>query len=59
MLTLSEWVRERLANCERIAAKRTGAERAGWLEDARYFRMVLDVLERDFRGRIEPGLEES
>jgi hypothetical protein len=35
------WVRERLENCLRIAKERTGKDRDGWLEDAKYFRAIL------------------
>lgn len=32
-----EWIRERRANCLGIAREKTGADRDGWIEDARYF----------------------
>ena len=41
---LEEWVRERLANCKRIAAEKQGIERDGWLEDVRYFSEILDLV---------------
>jgi len=41
-LTLSEWLAERLANCRRIAAMRTGDDRDGWLEDALYFEAAVE-----------------
>lgn len=41
---LVDWVRDRAENCERIAATKTGADREGWLQDARYFRAVLTAL---------------
>lgn len=44
--TIGEWVRERLENCERIAATKEGADRAGWLEDARHSQMILDIVKR-------------
>jgi hypothetical protein len=43
-LTLTEWVEERLKNCLRIAAQKNGAVKAGWLEDAHYFKQILAVL---------------
>lgn len=39
-LTIAEWVAERLANCERIASKKTGQDQAGWLQDAAYFMAI-------------------
>src|ERR1035438_10261587 len=36
-LTLVEWLIERKENCKRIAARTTGSNRDGWLEDERYF----------------------
>jgi hypothetical protein len=42
--TLRAWVAERLANCERIAATKTGADRDGWLEDAANFRELLSCV---------------
>jgi hypothetical protein len=44
-LTTIDWVRERLANCERIAKTKAGADRDGWLEDADYFKQILTDLE--------------
>jgi hypothetical protein len=39
-------VQERLDNCIRIAAEKTDPDdRAGWLEDASYFRAILSVLD--------------
>ncbi len=50
MITLVEWVRERLENCNRIAATKTGVEREGWEEDARYFRLILNIVQ-EWRGQ--------
>lgn len=44
-LTTAEWIAERLANCQRIARMKTGKDRAGWLEDARYFEVTLRSLD--------------
>lgn len=44
-LTVEEWVRERLDNCQRLAAQKTGADRDGWLEDAQYFSEILTRLD--------------
>lgn len=43
-IPLKEWVQERLVNCMRLADTKTGADRDGWLEDARYFRVILHRL---------------
>lgn len=48
-LTLSEWLQERLDNCNRIAALRTGSDREKWLEDARYFTQAVALREQNRR----------
>lgn len=40
-LPLDVWLQERLENAERIAKTKNGADRAGWLEDAGYFRRAV------------------
>lgn len=35
------WVLERLENCQEIAAKKTGSDRDGWLDDAQKFAQIL------------------
>lgn len=43
-LTISDWVKERLENCTRIAATKKGEDRAGWLEDAKYFAEIYAIV---------------
>lgn len=43
-VTVIEWIEDRRANCERIAATKTGPDREGWLEDERYFAAAVDKL---------------
>ncbi len=45
-LTVEEWIKDRHANCLRIAkTKPEGFDKAGWLEDADYFQAVLERLQ--------------
>jgi hypothetical protein len=39
-----EWSQERLANSERIADLKSGADREGWLEDVSYWRAIVALL---------------
>ncbi len=41
---LRAWVVERLENCEQFAADAQGEDRAGWLDDARYFHEIMDMI---------------
>ena len=47
-MKLMMWLKERDANARRLAAGKTGADRAGWMEDAGYFRAAVEAVdERD------------
>jgi hypothetical protein len=46
-----EWLKERRANCLRIAASKTRQDRAGWEDDARYFEAAIMMISRAFRVR--------
>lgn len=52
-MPLDEWVLERLENCQRIAATKSGADRDDWLEDAQYFAAILIMLNE----RADPSAE--
>lgn len=41
---VTAWLRERLDNCQRLAARKAGTDRAGWLEDAAYFTAALNAV---------------
>lgn len=46
-LTVEEWIKDRHANCLRIAkTKPEGYDKAGWLEDAEYLQLVADRFQK-------------
>lgn len=45
-LPLKDWLKEREANCLRIANTKTSSDKAGWLEDASYFSKCIEQLSR-------------
>jgi len=52
-MKLRDWLREREMNARRIASGKQGEDRAGWLEDAEYFKRAaeaVDELERTEHG---------
>jgi hypothetical protein len=55
-LTVEDWVAERLANTTRIAMTKTGADRASWIEDGRYWRLIYDRLR--LKAECKPGAHE-
>lgn len=40
--TTAEWIQERYDNTGRIAAMKTGDDRAAWLEDRCYWKAIID-----------------
>ena len=54
-MKLTMWLKERELNARRLAAGRTGADRAGWLEDADHFQAALAAVEE--RDRLRAALE--
>lgn len=44
-MKLTMWLKERELNARRLAAERTGEDRAGWLEDADHFQAALAAVE--------------
>jgi len=53
-LDVRAWAAERLANSERIAAMKVGADRDGWLEDVAYWREISALQEE--RDRLRAAL---
>lgn len=56
-IPLKDWLKEREANCLRIAKTKTGADKAGWLEDARYFSECIEQLCRPSPAADEGAME--
>jgi len=45
-MNLAMWLKERELNARRIASKKTGEDRSGWIEDAQHFQAALSEIER-------------
>lgn len=43
-LTVAEWALERLDNCYRIAAEKSGSDLESWLEDAWYWGEIVKMV---------------
>ena len=56
-MKLTTWLKERELNCRRLAAGKTGSDRAGWIDDAEHFQRALaavEELESLKQGQSEP-----
>ena len=56
-MKLTMWLKERELNARRLAAGRTGADRAGWLEDADHFQAALAAVEE--RDKLRAALDRA
>jgi hypothetical protein len=56
-MKLTDWLKERRANCSAIAGTKTGKDRSMWLEDAVYFQATLDAL--DAARRVLSDIDEG
>ena len=58
-----EWLKERRANCLRIASTKQGHDRNGWEEDAMYFEsaimMILGITDQDIADTMPPKPEDA
>ena len=54
-LSVLDWAKERLANSERLADEKVGADREGWLEDVHYWKQIVAALSRS---SMETGREQ-
>lgn len=45
-IPVQAWVQERINNCYRVAATKTGDDQAGWLQDAAYFELIQTMMKR-------------
>ena len=48
-MKLRDWLRERELNARRIASGKRGEDRAGWLEDADYFKRAAEAVDAQAR----------
>ena len=57
-MKLTMWLKERELNARRLAAGKTGEDRAGWLEDADYLQAALAAVEERDRLHAEANKSE-
>ena len=58
-ITLEEWLQERLENAKLIAESKTGADRAGWLEDAAYLEQAIATARRGVEAAVCPDCKNT
>lgn len=45
--SVAAWLQERMENCVRIADTKLGADKAGWVEDACFFKAAILLVSKD------------
>jgi len=46
-----DWLEERKANCVRLASRKSGTDRDGWIDDGAHFGHAISLIRRAYRAR--------
>ena len=54
-LTIELWIQERLRTALDLVERKTGHDREGWIEDARYWRLIVERFSEPRQCHIQQG----